>query len=91
MMRALLWSFRIFIFLFLLAFSFKNTDLVSLRFFSDTAYETPLVLVALVFFAAGSLLAMLAMFGTILELRREVAELRKSRTPLSSNDTSPPA
>ena len=74
-MRALLWAFRIFIFLFLFAFALKNTELVSLHFLFDTAWQAPLVMVVLVFFAGGVMLGALSLLGTIFGLRREVARL----------------
>jgi len=76
-MRALLWASRIFIFLFLFAFALKNTDPVSVRFFFDAAWQAPLVIVVLAFFAGGALLGVLSLFGTIFGLRREAAGLRR--------------
>ena len=74
-MRALLWAFRIFIFLVLLAFSLKNTELVNLRFVFDTAWQAPLVMVVLTFFAGGTLIGALSLLGTLFSLRREIARL----------------
>ena len=77
-MRVLLWSSRIFIFLFLLAFALKNTDPVSVRFFFDTSWQAPLVIVVLAFFAFGVVLGTLALLGTIFGLRREISRLQRS-------------
>jgi len=77
MMRALLWIIRIFIFLFLLAFALKNTDPVSVRFFLDAAWQAPLIIIVLVFFAAGAALGALSLIGTIFGLRREVSRLKR--------------
>ncbi len=76
-MRAMLWAFRTFIFLFLFAFSLKNTDLVSLRFLFDMAWQVPLVIVVLAFFACGALLGVLSLLGTVFGLRRELGRLRR--------------
>ena len=76
-MRVLLWIFRIVIFLFLLAFALKNTTPVDVHFFFDAAWQAPLVIVVLAFFAAGALLGVLALLGTVFKLRREVSRLRK--------------
>jgi len=76
-MRALLWASRIFIFLFLFAFALKNTDPVSVRFFFDTAWQAPLVIVVLAFFVGGALIGVLSLLGTIFGLRREAAVLRR--------------
>ncbi len=75
-MRALLWISRIFIFLFLFAFTVKNTDPVNIRFFFDAAWQAPLVIVVLAFFAGGAVLGALSLLGTIFSLRREAAKLR---------------
>jgi putative membrane protein len=76
-MRALLWASRIFIFLFLFAFAIKNTDPVSVRFFFDAAWQAPLVIVVLAFFAGGAVLGALSLLGTIFGLRREATKLRR--------------
>ena len=76
-MRALLWACRICIFLFLLAFALKNTDPVSVRFFLDTDWQAPLVIIVLAFFAGGAALGVLSLLGTIFGLRREVSRLRR--------------
>jgi putative membrane protein len=76
-MRALLWASRIFIFLFLFAFAIKNTDPVSVRFFFDAAWQAPLVIVVLAFFAGGAVLGALSLLGTIFGLRRETGRLRR--------------
>lgn len=77
-MRAVLWGFRLCIFLFLLAFALKNSDPVSIRFFFDTAWDAPLIIVVLAFFAGGALLGVLSLLGTVFGLRREVARLKRA-------------
>ena len=76
-MRTLVWIVRGFIFLFLFAFAVKNTDPVSLRFFLDTAWQAPLVIVILAFFTAGAFFGALSLFGTLFGLRREIVRLRR--------------
>ena len=76
-MRVLLWGCRIFIFLFLLAVALKNSDPVSVRFFFDTAWQAPLVIIVLAFFAGGAALGVLSLLGTVFGLRREVSRLRR--------------
>jgi uncharacterized integral membrane protein len=80
-MRALIWGCRIFIFLFLLAFALKNSDAVSVRFFFDTAWQAPLIIVVLAFFAGGAVLGVLSLLGTVLGLRREVSRLKREAKP----------
>ena len=76
-MRALLWGFRILIFLFLLAFALKNTSPVDVYFFFDAAWQAPMIIVVLVFFAGGALLGALSLLGTVFGLRREISRLRR--------------
>ncbi len=75
-MRALLWSFRAFIFLFLLAFALKNTDQVTVRFFFGTDWQAPQIIIVLAFFAGGALLGVLSLLGTVFGLRREISRLK---------------
>jgi putative membrane protein len=76
-MRVLAWAIRIALFVVLLAFAAKNTDPVSLRFYFDLAWRAPLVAVLLAFFAAGVALGLLAMLGTWIAQRREIARLSR--------------
>ncbi len=64
-------------FLFLLAFALKNTDPVTFGFFLDSAWNAPLIIVVLAFFAGGVLLGVLSLIGTVFSLRRELARLRR--------------
>ena len=81
-MRALTWAVRLTIFVLLVAFAAKNADNVTLRFYFDLALQAPLVLVLFGFFAAGALFGMLALIGTLMRLRREIASLKKqSQSP----------
>ena len=83
-MRVLLWGFRLLIFMFLLAFALKNTDPVSVRFFFDAAWQAPLIIIVLAFFAGGAALGVLSLLGTVFSLRREVSKLKRENKQLSS-------
>ena len=76
-MRVLTWAIRLALFVVLLAFAAKNTDLVTLRFYFDLAWQAPLVALLLAFFAAGVALGLIAMLGTWLAQRREIARLQR--------------
>ena len=92
-MRVLTWAIRIALFVVLLAFAAKNTDPVTLRFYFDLAWQAPLVALLLAFFAAGAVLGLVAMLGTFLAQRREIARLRRresSRTELDAVIASQP-
>jgi len=73
------WAIRLTIFVLLVAFAAKNADPVTLRFYFDLALQAPLVLVLFGFFAAGALFGMLALLGTLLRQRREIARLKKQQ------------
>ena len=72
------WAIRFALFVVLLAFAAKNTDPVTLRFYFDLAWQAPLVALLLAFFAAGAALGLIAMLGTFLAQRREIAQLQGS-------------
>ena len=80
-MRILTWVVRVVVFVLLVAFAAKNADNVTLRFYFDLALQAPLVLVLFGFFAAGALFGMLALIGTLLRQRREIASLKKQSQP----------
>jgi uncharacterized integral membrane protein len=93
-MRLLTWAIRVALFVLLLAFAAKNTDPVTLRFYFGLAWQAPLVAILLAFFAAGVALGLMAMLGTYLSQRRQVARLektilaRESKVPVANQ---PPA
>ncbi|WP_417067665.1 LapA family protein [Niveibacterium terrae] len=77
-MRILIWLLRALVFFVLLGFALKNDALVSLRFFFETEWRVPLIVVVLAAFAAGVLLGVTAAVMTLLTQRREIARLRES-------------
>ena len=80
-MRVLIWAIRVALFVLLLAFAAKNTEPVTLRFYFDLAWQTPLVALLLAFFAAGVALGLVAMLGIVFSQRREISRLVKDRSP----------
>lgn len=76
-MHVVLWISRIFIFLFLLVFAMSNKELVNVKFFLGAAWQAPLIIVILVSFAAGAVLGLLALLGTVFNQRRELSKLKK--------------
>ena len=92
-MRLVTWAIRFALFVVLLAFAAKNTDPVTLRFYFDLAWQAPLVALLLAFFAAGAVLGLIAMSGTYLAQRREIARLQRadaSRPEFKLTGTSQP-
>jgi len=76
-MRALAWTLRIVLFLALFLFALKNTDSISLRLYFDQVWQAPLILVLLVFFAAGAAMGVLATLATVFRQRREIGRLKR--------------
>ena len=76
-MKALLWICRILIFLFLFAFAINNKEIVTVWFFAWTAWQAPLIIVILASFAVGAVLGVLALLGTVFDLRRELSRLKR--------------
>ena len=76
-MRIITWAIRVALFILLLALAAKNTDPVALKFYFGLAWQAPLAVVLLAFFAAGVVLGLLAMFGSWYAQRREIARLQR--------------
>ncbi|MBS3917160.1 MAG: LapA family protein [Sulfuritalea sp.] len=77
-MNFIIWLLRVALFVVLLGFAVKNSGAVTLRFFFDSAWSLPLVVVMLIFFAAGAFVGLSAALGVFLRQRRETARLRKA-------------
>ncbi|MDR2689532.1 MAG: LapA family protein [Azoarcus sp.] len=76
-MRALIWFFRLVLFLLLFGFAVKNDHVVSLYFFFDSEWRLPLVFIIWIAFVVGALLGMTATVIPWFSLRREVSRLKK--------------
>jgi len=75
-MKILTWAIRLIVFLLLFLFAAYNTEPVALRFFLGQVWQAPLVIVLLLFFAAGALLGASSLLGLVFSQRREIARLR---------------
>jgi uncharacterized integral membrane protein len=76
-MKLIIWLLRAVLFVVLLGFAIKNSSIVTLHFFLDTAWSLPLVIVMLVFFSVGAAVGLSAALGVFLRQRRELARLSK--------------
>jgi len=76
-MRYLNWFLRAALFAVLLGFAIKNDQPATLRYFFGFEWQSSLVIVLLVFFAAGAAVGVLAMLGNVLQQRREIARLKR--------------
>lgn len=88
-MQILIWLLRALLFFVLLGFALKNDALVSLRFFFETEWRLPLIVVVLLSLAAGVLLGVTAAVMTLLKQRREIARLRESVRVTADSDEAP--
>ena len=89
-MRLVTWTIRIALFILLLAFAARNTEPATLRFYFDVAWQAPLVVLLLAFFASGALLGVLATLGALLRQRREIARLRREARARPAASEAPP-
>ncbi|NMV38324.1 LapA family protein [Ralstonia insidiosa] len=84
-MKFLVWVIRLLLFVLLFALALHNTAEVSLVLPFGVAWHAPLILIALAFFVAGILLAMLAMTPRVVRhrftasrLRRQIGRMKKA-------------
>jgi uncharacterized integral membrane protein len=85
-MRYLGWLLKGALFILLLGFAVRNSDVVTLRYYLGYAWQAPLVLVILVFFVAGAVVGVAACMGYLFRQRRELVACRKdaqARKPLT--------
>lgn len=90
-MRALIWTFRLLIFLVLFAFAAKNTEPVTLRFFFGLHWQTPIIVLVLAAFALGALFGVLAMTPSWIRQWRAKRRLsEKIASPAERSPRQPP-
>jgi lipopolysaccharide assembly protein A len=80
-MRVVTWAIRLALFVVLVAFGAKNVEPVTLRFYFDLAWQTPLIVALFGAFALGALFGVLALVGTVLRQRRQISVLKKRKEP----------
>jgi len=76
-MRYLNWLLRAALFIVPLGFAVKNDQPVTLRYFFGYEWQSSLVIVLLIFFAAGTAIGVLAMLASVLRQRREITRLKR--------------
>jgi uncharacterized integral membrane protein len=91
-MRYLSWLLRIVLFIALLGFAMKNSEIVSLRYLFGYEWQAPLVVMLFVFLVLGVAIGMLAMLGTVVRLRSELTRVRaENRSRQSGQGAGSPA
>jgi uncharacterized integral membrane protein len=83
-MRVVTWAIRLALFVLLVAFGAKNAEPVTLRFYFDLAWQTPLIVALFGAFALGALFGVLALLGTVLRQRRRISVLKRSNEPVQA-------
>ena len=76
-MRYVNWLVRAVLFAILLGFAVKNDQPVALRYFFGYEWQASLVVVLLLFFAAGVGIGLLTALGRILLQHREIVSLKR--------------
>lgn len=78
LMRYLGGGLKVALFIFLLGFAVKNSEMVTLRYYLGYEWHLPLILVILIFFAIGAGLGVAASLTYLFRQRRELLALRSS-------------
>ena len=79
-MRYLSGFLKIALFVFLLGFAVKNSELVILRYYFGYQWQVPLVLIILIFLTVGAALGVAACLGYLFRQRKELQRLRQTLT-----------
>jgi lipopolysaccharide assembly protein A len=87
-MRFVLWTLKLALFLLVLSFAVKNTDIVAVRYYLGYQWQAPLVLVLLAFFCLGVLVGIVSSLSHMLRQRRAIVALRRE---LSARGQAAPA
>jgi lipopolysaccharide assembly protein A len=89
-MKIVAWAFWLLVFAALLLFAARNTDPVTVRFYLDSAWEGPLILALLAFFAIGVACGVLACMTRLLRQRREIVGLKRELRARSAERVAAP-
>ena len=78
-MKYLAWILKFALFVLVLTFAVRNTDMVTVRYYFGGEWQTPLVFALLVAFCAGVAVGLGAGVAQHFRQRREIAALRRAR------------
>ena len=76
-MRYIAWVLKLAVFVLLLTLAMQNGEIVRLVLLPGVAWDAPLILFLLIFFAVGAVLGLLGAMGYSLRLHRELTRLKK--------------
>ena len=78
-MRTLILALKLALFLVVLTFAVRNTDVVTVRYFLGWEWQSPLIFVMLIAFCAGIALGLLAALPKLFRQRRELTSIKRER------------
>ena len=81
------WIFKFALFVLVLTFAIKNTDVVTVRYYFGGEWQTPLVFALLVAFCVGVAVGLMAGLAQLVRQRREIAALKR----VAPGESAPPA
>ncbi len=76
-MRYLSWLLRLVLFVLLLGFAVRNSEVVTLHYYLGYQWQAPLVLLLFVFFFAGVVIGAAANLRVVFRQKREIMALKK--------------
>ena len=76
-MRLLGWILKFALFMAVLTFAIKNTDLVTVRYYFGGEWQAPLIFILMLAFCAGVVAGLLASLSQWVRQRRELGALRR--------------
>ena len=76
-MQYLAWVLKFALFVLVLTFAVRNTDLVTVRYYFGGEWQSPLIFVLLVAFCAGVATGLAAGMTHLIRQRREIATLKR--------------
>jgi len=78
-MNYLAWVLKFALFVLVLTFAVKNSDLVTVRYYFGGEWQSPLIFVMLVAFCAGVAIGLMAAMTQLIRQRREIAALKRGK------------
>jgi len=86
-MRYVIWILKFVLFVLVLTFAVRNTEMVTVRYFLGWEWQSPLIFVLLIAFCAGIALGLAAGLGQMFKLRREIAALKRQLGQINHRGT----
>ena len=77
-MSYLAWILKFALFVLVLTFAVRNSDLVTVRYYFGGEWQTPLVFALLVAFCVGVAVGLMATLTQLVRQRREIAALKRA-------------